>query len=305
MFRTGLAAVLLVLLLPSLVMANASTWALQTVLDDVAFTTTVGRSLDAPSLERAVAARASEVAVSAVDVADGRLRVLATGVLGLAGSPTRDGIETALEARILAVLDDPTVEATRDDIVEQIHHALIGAVEGDDAAVSVQGDEVVVDLRPIVSAATQAIDPRLTGAVMADLPVDETRIVVAESEAFETASQALTVLEALRIVIPLVVLIVILAIVGLAHRRTRALGIIGVAVMIAGVISLAAAWAGGAVVSGATSDPTVDEIAHEVYDAFTSLLVWQSLVLILGGAFVAVITWIVLRRRRRAPGSAI
>lgn len=299
MIRTLLAAVLLVVLPPSLVVANASTWALRTVLDDEAFTTTVGRSLDAPSLERAIAARASQAVVSAIDAVEGRLRLVAIGVLGLTGSPSRDGIETALEARILGVLDDPAVEATRDHIVEQVHHALIGAVEGDDTAVAIRGDQVVVDLRPLVSVATEAIDPRLTEPVLANLPRGETRLVVAESDAFETASQALTLLEAMRILIPIVVLIVVLAIIGLAHRRTRALGIIGVAVMIAGMVSLAVAWAGGAAVAGATSDPTVDEIAHDVYDAFTSLLVGQSLLLVLGGALVAIITWIALRRRRR------
>ena len=49
-FRTLLAAVLLVVLLPALVIANASEWAARTVVDDQAFTTTAGRVMDTPAL---------------------------------------------------------------------------------------------------------------------------------------------------------------------------------------------------------------------------------------------------------------
>ena len=55
--RTMLAAVLLVLLLPALVVANASEWAARTVVDDQAFATTAGRVMDTPALRQVVADR--------------------------------------------------------------------------------------------------------------------------------------------------------------------------------------------------------------------------------------------------------
>ena len=59
-FRTMLAAVLLVLLLPVLVVANASEWAARTVIDDRAFATTAGRVMDAPALRAVVADRVTD-----------------------------------------------------------------------------------------------------------------------------------------------------------------------------------------------------------------------------------------------------
>ena len=66
MLRTGLAAILLVLLIPTVVAANTSFWALRTVLDSETFSTTVGRTLDTPALERLVATALADVIVDRV-----------------------------------------------------------------------------------------------------------------------------------------------------------------------------------------------------------------------------------------------
>ena len=55
--RRTIAALLLVILLPALVVVNASTWALRTVLDDAAFAATVGRVMDTPDVKEAIATR--------------------------------------------------------------------------------------------------------------------------------------------------------------------------------------------------------------------------------------------------------
>ena len=298
MTRTLLAAVLLVLLLPTLVIANASTWALRTVVDDVAFTTTVGRTLDTPSLREALAERATTAVVRAIARVEGRLQVVTT-VLGLGGDATRERLEDLLRPRIEAALDDERVHDVRDRIVQAVHRAVIRGVEGDGEYVYVAGDQVVLDLEPLVERVAVVVDGRLPAAGLSDLAPDDTRIVLAEADAFETASDALGWMEALRIVIPLIVLVAILAILGLAHRRTRALGIVGVAVMVAGLVTLAVAWVGGGVVAGVPDDPTVGVIAEDVYASFTSLLIGQSLLLILAGALIAVIAWVLVRRHRQ------
>jgi hypothetical protein len=302
--RTWLAAVLLVLLLPAVVVANASTWALRTVVDDAAFTATVGRTLDTPSLRQELADRATSAVVTAISRVEGRLQVVVT-VLGLGGDATRERLEAALQPRIEAALGDERVHDVRDRIVAAVHRALIRGLDGESEYVYVAGDEVVLDLEPLVERVAVVVDSRLPAAGITDLASADTRIVLAEAEAFETASDALDWMEALRIVIPLVVVIAILAVVGLAHRRTRALGIVGLAIMTAGLVSLAAAWFGGSVVGGVPADPTLGVIAEDVYGSFVSLLVAQSLLLVLAGGLLAVVAFILVRRRRGRRSSAV
>lgn len=298
MTRTTLAAILLVLLLPVVVLANASTWALRTVLDDRVFATTVGRVLDTPALEAEMAERAASLILDAADDSDIRLQALATGVLGLSGTD-RATLESVLKARVTTALQAPAVQAARDEAVGAFHRFIIGAARGDEGPIAVRGSQVVLDLGDIVEQVATALDPRLPALGLASLPTATTTVVIGDVAQVRMVGQGLTLLEAARIVIPLAVLVVILAIVGLAHRRTRALGIVGVAIMVAGLVSTAVAWFGGDVVSGVPEDPTVGTIVGDVYDAFIGLLLGQSLLLIGAGAALAVVAWIAQRRQRR------
>lgn len=296
--RTALAAILLVLLLPVAVLANASNWALRTVLDDRAFTTTVARVLETPALETALAQRATTLILDAVGDSELRLQALATGVLGLSGTD-RATLETVLEARVESAMRAPAVRAARDEAVGAFHRFIIGAARGDDGPLEVRGSQVVLDLGDIVTEVATALDPRLPGLGLASLPTAKTTIVLGDATQVRMVRDGLSLLDAARIVIPLVVLAVILAIVGLAHRRTRALGIVGVAIMLAGIVSMAVAWAGGGVVSDIPEDPAVGTIVGDVYDAFVGLLMAQSLLLIGAGAALAVVAWVLQRRQRR------
>ena len=103
-FRTMLAAVLLVVLLPALVVANASEWAARTVVDDQAFTTTAGRVMDTPALRAVVADRISGQVVDALLTNPITARVVATEILGLGADATAPQIETAIRSRIAVAL---------------------------------------------------------------------------------------------------------------------------------------------------------------------------------------------------------
>ena len=90
----------------------------------------------------------------------------------------------------------------------------------------------------------------------------------------------------------------LILIVVVAHRRERALGIVGVAVMIAGLVSLGIVWLGGTAGVAALRSDTVQDIAGAVYGELTTVLVAQSIVLLAGGAALAIGGWLLFRRRR-------
>ena len=295
--RTALAAILLIVLLPAIMVANAATWATRTVLDESAFAGQVGAVLETPALEEAIARRATAAVIATLDRAPGRLVVVGQAILGFATTPTRAQIEAALEARIRAALADPAVRAARDDAVTASHRFVIDAARGDDDLVAVEGSQVVLDLSPVVERAAAAVDDRLPRAGLASIAPADARIVLADVPTVETIGRAVDVMETLRLVVPLAILAILVLVVILAHRRTRALATAGVVIMLAGLASLAVAWFGQGAVGGISADPMVRRVARDVYAAFLSPLVFQSGLIAAGGGLLAVVGWLALRRR--------
>ena len=302
MIRTLLAAVLLVLLLPAIVVANASEWAARTVVDDEAFATTAGRVMDTPALRAVVADRISTQVVQALLTDPITARVVATQILGLTAEATATEIDGAIRSRVSVALDDPAVRSTRDAIIADVHAALVGAATGAGGSVRVEGDALILDTGPFIDRLATAVDGRLTPGFIAIPPADRT-IVLVEADAIETSSQALSILDLGRFLIPIAAVVVALAILGLAHRRVRALGLIGITLTLAGAVTLVVAWAGGEAIGGASSDSTVRQVTSEVYDAFLGLLVVQSLLLILAGLLIALVAWAIRRGRQSSRRS--
>ena len=301
MIRTAIAAVLLVLLLPAIVIANASNWAARTVVDDATFVSTVGRVMDTPSLRAAISQRVSDEVTSYLAADPETFRLLTTEILHVSGSATMADVRTALRARLAVALDDPAVKGARDEAIAALHAYLLGAATGATGhAVRIHDDQLVLDTGPIVERLAGALDPRLTPATV-HLPEADRLVILASAPALETTSQALSLMEIVQFLIPVIAVVVALAILGLAHRRVRALGLVGIAVTVAGAVALLAAWFGGKTVSEASTDFTVREITTDVYTAFVTLLVWQCVALIVGGLVIAAAAWLLLRRRRTGP----
>jgi len=302
--RRTLATVLLLVLLPALVLVNASSWALRTALDDAAFARTVGRVIDQPDIEEAIASRAATTIVATLDEAPGRLATVGAVVLRLSGSPTKDQITASLQARILAALSTPAVEGARDDAIRAVHAFLLGAARGDDGLVRIDGSQVVLDLGPVVERVAAAVDDRLPQAGLAQLAPGTATVVLGDARQIQTLTTVVDVLDTLRVVLPLAVLAVVVAILALAHRRVRALGLIGMAMIVAGLISLVVAWLGSGIVGGLPRDAIAAAIAKSAYDAFVEVLVLQSLLLMALGSFVALVARFIVSRRARDAAAA-
>jgi hypothetical protein len=285
---------LVVLLLPTLVVANASSWAVRTVLDDRAFATTVGRVMDTPALESRVADAVTDVVVEEFAELPSQVRTAALTALDIDPGAETAEIRDWLDERVVEALRSEPVEEARDEIVLELHESMVDAVDGR-GAVRVEGDRLILDVGDVYDAALDRIDPRAVQFVR--VPEGRAEVVVAQAAELAAVQQGLSTLRAVQLVIPIAVVTAIGLIVLLAHRRVRALGIVGVAIMIAGAVSLAVAWFGGGVVGGIPDDPTAGRLAHDVYDQFVSLLVGQSALLIAGGAVIALLAWIILRRR--------
>jgi hypothetical protein len=296
--RTALASLLLVLLVPVLVLANLSVWSLRTVVDDRAFTATVSRSLDTPAVDALIADTVTTAVLDGIQRASASERLAGVQALGLPIDADDEALRERIETRVLGALDDPTVQDARDDAVEAAHAFLMDAARGSNDLVRIEGRDVILDVRPIVERATDRIDPRFVAVIRDRLDPSTMRLVIASSDGIRVVSATVVVLDTLRWVIPLLVVAAALLIVVVAHRRVRALGAVGVAVMIAGLISLVVVWVGGIAAPTTLDDPTLQAVAGEVYGALTVALVAQSIGLVTAGLALVIVAWVILRRRR-------
>ena len=304
MLRTGLATVLLVLLVPAVVAANASAWALRTVLDSAVFSTTVGRALDAPTLERSLALTLSDGIVDRVERApqtqgiDLARRLLAVR-LGLAADAGAAEIRVVLSEEILAALQEPAVERVRDDVTATVHGYLVGAAEGEPGLISVQGQNVVLDTPRIVDRIVRLADPQLA-ALIEDVPSSLSEpVVIAQARELESIRTALRAMRTLQFLLSLVAVTAALLVVLLAHRRARALRVVGLAAAFAGLISLFAVWAAGLYVAAVPDTPVARQVTREVFDAFLGVLIAQSFVLVAAGVALSIVAWLAVARERR------
>jgi hypothetical protein len=299
MLRTGLAAILLVLLIPMVVAANTSFWALRTVLDSETFSTTVGRALDTPAVERLVADALADVIVDRVGRAPTAVAAGLASRLGLPAGSDRQQIRAALSDRILGSLDDPGVRQVRDEVVTAVHGEVIGLAEGRSGLVAVRGKNVVLDTAGLLDRIGTSADPRIASLVV-NVPVILTSpIVIAQVGALEPVHEALRLMRAIQLLLPLVAVTAALIVVVLAHRRARALGIVGLAIAVAGAVSLAILWLAGPYVSRVPDAEVARQVTAQVYDAFVSLLVIQAALLVAVGLVLAVLSWLLARSGRR------
>jgi hypothetical protein len=299
MLRTGLAAILLVLLIPTVVAANASIWALRTVLDSETFSTTVGRTLDTPELQRLVATSLADGIVDRVGRASPAAVNELASRLGLANGADPERLRVALGERILDAMDDPGVEQVRDDVIAAVHGSVIGVAKGRPGLIAARGKDLVLDTTGLLDRIAMAADPRVASLV-SDVPTGLAGpIVIAQVAELEPIQDALVLMEALERLLPLVAVTAALVVVVVAHRRTRALGIVGLAITVAGAASLLVLWLAGRYISSVPDAPVARQLTGEVYDAFLQTLVAQAALLVVAGLFLAIVSWLVTRSERR------
>ena len=299
MLRSGLAAVLLVVFVSVVVAANTSVWASRTVLDEEVFASTVERSLDSPELEELVAATVARSVVEGLARLDPAvLDQVAPSILGLPAGSGPSRVEVALTERLVEGADRPAVRAVRRDLVLAIHGFIVGTLEGEPGLIEIRGDDVVVDVDEVVARLAVAAGPEL-GAVIRQTRVGYGQLVVAQVAGLRPMQDSLQAIERLQWIVPLLAIAVALIIVVVAHRRVRALGIVGLAVAAAGLVSIATVWLTGRYVSTIPDGPAAQKIAGEVYGAFALVLWQQAIALVVVGVVIAATSWVLDRVHRR------
>jgi len=291
MLRTLLAALLVLALIPAVAAANASMWAKRSVLDRQTFTETVDRALDEPEAEKALAKQLAPILFDALIATNDQVRLILAPIAGQSADAPDDAIIRGLEPRIEAALQNPRIEAARERLVIAAHGALIG-LDDPDSTVRIVGDSLYVDAADLLRAGLDAIEPRF-GSLGISVPAGtDAEIELASSPGLEATGVVLPAIDRLGTILPLVAIATALLVVVIAHRRGRALQVVGLAVSLAGVACLLVVWLGGIAVAGSES-PISPQLVQSTYKAMTNDFVTQSMALMLGGLVLLVIGGVV------------
>jgi hypothetical protein len=303
-FRSLLAALLVLALIPAVAAANATTWAKRSVLDEQKFTEVVDRTLDSPEAEEALAEQLAPALFETLVGADERARLILGPIAGQSPNAPDDDIIRGLEPRIRAALESPRFDAARERLVIAAHQALVG-LDDPDSTVRIEGDALYVDAADLLRVLLDTIDSRIV-ALGVDVPEGaNVDIELASSPGLAATGQVLPTVDRLGTILPLVAIATALLVVVVAHRRGRALQVVGLAVTLAGAACLLVVWLGGLAVASAES-PISPQLVQATYRALSSDFVTQSMAIMVGGFVLLVVGGIVAvfsggRRATRRP----
>jgi hypothetical protein len=292
MTRSVVAAVLILALVPLLLAANVSLWVSRTVVDGPTFVVTVERALDDPGVAGGIADRATASVLRTIEALDPLVRGVAFAAIGLPPDPDPDTLEALARSRVTAVLDSDLLREARQRAAFDLHALLrTGQATRSDLLV-IDADAVLLDVRPIVVEVLDSLDPRLARLGLATVPDAATRTVLLEVDGLERARSTVGMIESvLPVLLVLIALVVVLAAV-VARDRGGAIGWIGVAAAVAGVVSIAVTWVVGDPLLRAVEDDLLQAAARAGYRPLVEPLVQQSVVLVVVGVVLVVNGWV-------------
>jgi hypothetical protein len=167
--------------------------------------------------------------------------------------PLADGVADRVRGRVEQLVASPRFTASWNRALQVTHQQATTVLSGEAAAISIEGDMVVLDLGPFIDAAKQQlIDSGFTAA--ARIPQVHPTVDLFAASTLVRAQTAYRMLDAVATWLPWITLLILAAGVYLARHRRRAVLGIGLGV-VAGMLVLAAAlMVGRALLVGAVPE---------------------------------------------------
>jgi hypothetical protein len=273
-----------------LLLSSFAVWINRVALNTGVFTDTSGSLLDNDRIRSAVANRAVDELFANVDVQAEVEEQLPEDYKGLSGAATA-GLRQASYQIVNRALEQAVFQELFRVALEESHETLVQVLEGGGARVATDEGEVVLDLRQIIIEAADRIG---IGAQIVDrIPADAGQIVVLRSDELDTAQSVFQLLKTLAWFLPLLTLAAFGLAVWLARDRRRAVRGIGIALVVVGVVGLAAArLTRNYVVDALVASRDDREAANDAWDILTDLMRGSFRLMVVVGFLFLVAAWL-------------
>jgi len=290
--RTVIAIVLLALGLLLAFAANITTWTKSTLLDTNEWVATVK---PLPS-DEAVSAAVADLIVDELTLQTEDLRAEARKALPpearfLAG-PIVAGLQSVLREEAMKLIQTPQFADIWAEVNRLAHEQLVAILRGEDNPVlKTSGGEVRLDFRDAVVGVRDALG-RDGEQLIEEVPDDAGVITVATSEQLNEAQEAVSLLDALGIVLPLLATAFLLGSIAVAVGRRRFLAAVGIGLAVVAAITLIALDVARGEVLSLIEDATVRSAAGAAFSITTDGLHSQTWGLLILGLLLAIAAWV-------------
>ncbi len=290
--RTIIAVVLLSLGLVVALAANVTTWTKDTLLDTNDWVAAVE---PLPSDDR-VSAALADLIVDELTIATEDLRAQARAALPpearFLTEPIVAGLQRVLREEAMKLIQSQQFTDIWVKVNRLAHEQLVAILKGEDnELLKTSGGDVRLDFRDAVVTVREQLGPD-GQQLIADVPEDAGVIVIASSEQLAEAQDAVSLLDTLGVVLPLLATAMLLGSIAVAVGRRRFLLAAGVGLAIVAAITLIALDVARGEVLSLIEDATVRSAAGAAFSITTDGLHSQTVGLLILGLLLAVAAWV-------------
>lgn len=248
-----------------------SVWANRQLLNTGAWTDTSTRLLQNQAIRDETASFLADQLYANVDV-EGQLRGFLPKDLKPLAAPAAAAARNVVDDAAAQALENPKVQAGWAAVNRKAHESLVKLIEDRGAYTSIQGNRVVLNLRPILVSTASRVG--LGQAVQAGLPPDAATVEILRADELPMVQEGARALRTFDWVLRLLVLLGLGLAMWLARgRRAEALVACGAVLVIAGLAALLVrSAAGGIVVDQLATSEAVRPAATAAWSIGTQLL---------------------------------
>ena len=319
--HTVLIGILVLLTCLSVVVTGVAWWAHYTTLNTNGYMKIVGPIGKDPKAINDLSAYITDQVITATDL-QARTQSLLPSQLQFLAAPLTAQVKDFVQKQTTKLLSTPQAYNAWLKINEVGHQKVVGLLRGENTYTYISGDNVTLNLLPLVSQAVQWILGKLPGVISsrvdvpvipADMPVDQAiqqisqwsgrtlpadfgQITLLKSDALGPAQTAIKIFDMLMWVLPVVVAVLAALAIWLSHKRRTTIIVLGagtaVALIITKVLLTRLTEALVASLKEGTAQTILSEVVHRSLTPFTTITIWVVVI----GAVVAVVAWILGRK---------
>ncbi len=292
----GLCLVLGFLLLPGGVV---SFWGQKTLTNTEQFVATVAPLSEEIAIKEAVAEAVSKAIVKNIPVEEYLVDTLGERAAPLA-MPIEGAIASFIDRVALNLMNRPEFNTLWAAATERLQENLIAVLEGDrGGAVTLQGDEIVLDLTVAIEAVQKALVERgFTPAANLTIPDQADRqIVLMDGSQVAEAQQIYGFAKPMASVWIFIAIGLLIVAVALAYNRARMTVWVGAAILVTGILLITGLGVGNTALSNGFAGNPFEAAGEVFYAQLTFALNNSAVWTIILGVLVIVIGWLISNQR--------
>jgi hypothetical protein len=319
--RSTLVGLLVLLSCLTLVITGVTIWTHYTVLNTNGYMKLVGPIGKDPQAIQALSSYVAAQVVTASDLQGRAQSALPTQAQFLAG-PLTSYVQSFIDKQVTKVLSTPQAYDLWLGINRVTHQQLVGLLRGQNNYTYIQGNDVKLNLLPLVSQALVWLDSKLPGALSSKfsppviqpgtpasdsiqqmslwagkaLPANFGQVTLLKNNALGPAQKAVKIFDGLVIALPIILALLIAGTILLSRRRRYTVMALGIGGAIALIVTYVIIKRASAAIVGSLQLGSVNEVVRNVVSASLRPLATITIWVVVIGAIVAVVAWLIGRK---------